>query len=34
VRAAEARITSLNNRLQPLVVQVQGLQSLDFTPAR
>jgi capsular exopolysaccharide synthesis family protein len=32
VRAAQARITSLNNRLQPLVVQVQGFQSLDFTP--
>jgi capsular exopolysaccharide synthesis family protein len=32
VRAAEARITSLNNRLQPLAVQIQGFQSLDFTP--
>jgi capsular exopolysaccharide synthesis family protein len=32
IRAAQARITSLNNRLQPLVVQVQGFQSLDFTP--
>jgi polysaccharide biosynthesis transport protein len=32
IRAAQARITYLNNRLQPLVVQVQGFQSLDFTP--
>jgi capsular polysaccharide biosynthesis protein len=32
IRAAQARITYLNNQLEPLVVQAQGFQSLDFTP--
>jgi succinoglycan biosynthesis transport protein ExoP len=32
VRAAQARITNLSNRLQPLLVQGQAFQSLDFTP--
>jgi capsular polysaccharide biosynthesis protein len=31
-QAAQARLTSLNNRLQPLNVQLNGFLSLDFTP--
>jgi capsular exopolysaccharide synthesis family protein len=31
-QAAQARLTALNNRLQPLNVQLNGLLSLDFTP--
>jgi capsular exopolysaccharide synthesis family protein len=31
-QAAQARLSSLNNRLQPLNVQLNGFLSLDFTP--
>jgi non-specific protein-tyrosine kinase len=31
-QAAQARLTSLNNRIQPLNVQLNGFLSLDFTP--
>ncbi len=31
-QAAQARLTSLNNRLQPLNAQLNGFLSLDFTP--
>jgi polysaccharide biosynthesis transport protein len=31
-QAAQARLTSLNNRLQPLNVQLNGFLALDFTP--
>src|SRR5215216_5813711 len=31
-QAAQARLTSLNDRLQPLNVQLNGFLSLDFTP--
>jgi capsular exopolysaccharide synthesis family protein len=31
-QAAQARLTSLNNRLQPLLTQLNGYLSLDFTP--
>jgi capsular exopolysaccharide synthesis family protein len=31
-QAAQARLTSLNNRIQPLNVQLKGFPSLDFTP--
>jgi polysaccharide biosynthesis transport protein len=31
-QAAQARLTSINNRLQPLLAQLNGFLSLDFTP--
>jgi polysaccharide biosynthesis transport protein len=31
-QAAQARLTYINNRLQPLLAQLNGFQSLDFTP--
>ena len=31
-QAAQARLTSINNRLQPLLAQLNGYLSLDFTP--
>jgi polysaccharide biosynthesis transport protein len=31
-QAAQARLTSLNNRLQPLLTQLNGFLALDFTP--
>jgi capsular exopolysaccharide synthesis family protein len=31
-QAAQARLTSLNNRLQPLLAQLNGFLALDFTP--
>jgi capsular exopolysaccharide synthesis family protein len=31
-QAAQARLTSLNNRLQPLLTQLNGFLTLDFTP--
>jgi succinoglycan biosynthesis transport protein ExoP len=31
-QAAQARLTSLNNRLQPLLTQLNGYLALDFTP--
>jgi capsular exopolysaccharide synthesis family protein len=31
-QAAQARLTSINNRLQPLLAQLNGYLALDFTP--
>jgi polysaccharide biosynthesis transport protein len=31
-QAAQARLTALNNRLQPLLTQLNGFLALDFTP--
>jgi capsular polysaccharide biosynthesis protein len=31
-QAAQARLTSINNRLQPLLTQLNGFLTLDFTP--
>ena len=31
-QAAQARLTSINNRLQPLLAQLNGFLALDFTP--